>query len=58
MPPGTLGEDKANEIIMAARAHWFEGEDEAKDDGETTDGEDGEDGEEGDAPAADPEPAA
>ena len=58
VPPGTLGEDKANEIIMAARAHWFEGEDEAKDDGETTDGEDGEDGEEGDAPAADPEPAA
>ena len=58
VPPGSLGEDKANEIIMAARAHWFEGEDEAKDDGETTDGEDGEDGEEGDAPAADPEPAA
>jgi N utilization substance protein A len=52
VPPGTLGEDKANEIIMAARAHWFEGEDEAKDDGETTDGE------EGVAPAADSEPVA
>ena len=31
VPPGTLGEDKANEIIMAARAHWFEGEDEEGD---------------------------
>jgi len=52
VPPGSLGEDKANEIIMAARAHWFEGEDEAKDDGETTGGE------EGAAPAADFEPVA
>ena len=25
-PNGTLTEDRANEIIMAARAHWFEGE--------------------------------
>jgi N utilization substance protein A len=52
VPPGSLGEDKANEIIMAARAHWFEGEDEAKDEGETTGGE------EGAAPAADFEPVA
>ena len=26
-PAGSLTESKANEIIMAARAHWFEGED-------------------------------
>ena len=26
-PNGTLTEDRANEIIMAARAHWFEDED-------------------------------
>ncbi len=25
-PPGTLTEAKANEIIMAARAHWFPAE--------------------------------
>ena len=40
VPPGTLGADKANEIIMAARAHWFADEDEAKD-AETADGEAG-----------------
>ncbi|HYN37774.1 MAG TPA: transcription termination/antitermination protein NusA, partial [Rhodospirillales bacterium] len=28
-PDGALTLDQANEIIMAARAHWFEGEDEA-----------------------------
>ncbi len=30
-PAGTLGEDKANDIIMAARAHWFEDESAAAD---------------------------
>ena len=29
-PPGSLTESKANEIIMAARAHWFEEEDAKK----------------------------
>ena len=29
-PAGSLTESKANEIIMAARAHWFEGEDAKK----------------------------
>ena len=29
-PAGSLTENKANEIIMAARAHWFEGEDAKK----------------------------
>ena len=42
MPAGTLGEDKANDIIMAARAHWFEDDEGVEDGGgETTDGEGG-----------------
>jgi N utilization substance protein A len=53
LPPGTLDEDKANEIIMAARAHWFEDEDKPGEDGEA-----GDDPDQGadQAPAADPEP--
>jgi N utilization substance protein A len=27
LPAKSLGEEQANAIIMAARAHWFEGED-------------------------------
>ena len=27
LPAGTIDEAEANRIIMAARAHWFEGED-------------------------------
>ena len=49
VPPGTLGADKANEIIMAARAHWFEGEGEGE--AEAGAGAD-------ETPVADPEPAA
>ncbi len=30
-PAGTLKENQANDIIMAARAHWFEDEDQAED---------------------------
>ena len=29
IPAGTLKESAANDIIMAARAHWFEDEDQA-----------------------------
>jgi N utilization substance protein A len=28
-PPGTMTRERADEIIMAARAHWFENDDEA-----------------------------
>jgi len=61
-----LSMDAANEIIMAARAHWFEDEDQAKseaeavaDDGAETDAEDGgdADAEDGGAAAALPEEA-
>ena len=53
-PAGSLTESKANEIIMAARAHWFEGEDE---EGDGKEG-DAPEGSADEAPAADPEPAA
>jgi N utilization substance protein A len=33
MPEGVLSAEKANEVIMAARAHWFEDEDVAPPDG-------------------------
>ena len=32
---GVLNEDEANEIIMAARAHWFEDEETPEGEGET-----------------------
>lgn len=32
-----LGEDEANEIIMAARAHWFDGDESASTDAASTD---------------------
>jgi N utilization substance protein A len=48
---GKLREDKANEIIMAARAHWFEDEEPADDaeDGAETGAENAEEGEESEA---------
>jgi N utilization substance protein A len=38
LPPNTLTTDDANQIIMAARAHWFDDE-EAPAEEEATDGE-------------------
>ncbi len=40
-PTGSLTLDRANEIIMAARAHWFEGEDGSEAEGAEADGDDG-----------------
>ena len=45
-PAGTLKESAANDIIMAARAHWFEAEDQA---GEQADEQAGDQAEESDA---------
>lgn len=45
LPDGAMSEEEANTVIMAARAHWFEGEEEvqadADTDGEAEAGEDG-----------------
>ena len=43
VPEGLLSAEKANEIIMAARAHWFEGEDVAPPDVGGVGGDGGED---------------
>jgi len=40
-PPGSLSQERAEEIIMAARAHWFEDEEAAPDDAETSSDADG-----------------
>ncbi len=48
LPAGTLTEESANEIIMAARAHWFEDEDKDED----------KDGDDAEAAAVDTAPAA
>jgi len=34
LPPGTMDQAKADEIIMAARAHWFEGDEQPADEAE------------------------
>ena len=50
LPDSGMTVDEANDIIMAARAHWFEDED-GGDGGDGEKSEDGEDGEEGGAEA-------
>jgi len=37
LPPKSLNEDQANAVIMAARAHWFEGEENEAADSESAD---------------------
>ena len=42
LPPGSLTADEANDVIMAARAHWFEDEEAPENDGEGEGDSDGE----------------